>query len=425
MVCQMSFVEHPVFIVGVGTDVLSLVRIFGAKGVPCWVCSSQRVPGTVSRYARYWRTPDPRRDAEGMIDEIVRLARRVGGRPVIFTGCDQHAQALALHRERLREVAIPCITSSQLVEFFNHKRLFSDWAQVHVPSFPGSVPATEFDPAGPIRFPVVAKPNHRGFADAEKLGLPSEEELHDRRFTLISDSKEWEEYRRQEQDYLPHLLIQEFIVGTSASKYSVCIYADRHSAIRAMFVGRRLRGFPALYGDASLVQSDEVPESVIAEVRRIVNELQYTGIAEIEFNRHAVTGEYQLMEVNPRCWGWIGITADTDCNIPWIAYQDLTGKQIPTMARGPKPGAAKMLYLIMDMANVFLRYRRDYPQWVMSPAAWWKSLKADKQVIWELDHHDLRGSIWCVLVVASTALRYVFRGSLRRLCSKEVPGDAL
>lgn len=72
----------------------------------CWACSSRRVAGTYSRYARYWWIPDPQVDEGGMIDRLLELARRVEGRPVIFTGCDPHAQALAKHRDTLDDRAM-------------------------------------------------------------------------------------------------------------------------------------------------------------------------------------------------------------------------------------------------------------------------------------------------------------------------------
>lgn len=407
-------IDHPVFVVGVGTDVLSLVRAFGARGIACWVCASQWVPGSASRFARHWKIADPRDDEAAMIDGLIALARRQSRPPVIVTGCDQHAQALARHRERLREVALPCIAGSDAVELLIHKARFSAWAEAHVASYPRSQTATQFQAEEPDAFPVVVKPNHRGFANAAKLSLPSEEELHERRFTLIANAAEWAAFKQRQEKYLPHLLVQQYIRGTSASKYSVCLYADRNSEIRALFIGRRMRGYPALYGDATLVQSDAVPDSVLAEVAAMVKSLGYEGIAEAEFNQDEVTGEFHLLEMNPRCWGWIGITTGTVCDIPWIAYQDLTGQEVGAVIHGPEPGTTKMLFLVQDLANVFVRYRWTYPAWVMSPRAWWRGLQAERLVIWEIDRLDWRGTAGCLVLLLLKAARFLGRRILPR-----------
>ncbi len=406
--------NNPVFAVGVGTDLLSIVRTLGAKGVACWACASHRVPGTVSRYARFWRIPDPQNDEQGMIDRLLELAERVGGRPVIFTGCDQHAQALARHRDLLEKLTIPCIADSNIVELMVQKRYFSEWAAKHAPSYPCSVPATSFQPSASLPFPVIAKPNHRGYSNAAKLGLPSEQALHERRLTLLRNKLEWEAFRRKQADYLPHMLIQQYIAGTSASKFSIGLYANRDSEIKGVFIGRRVRGFPALYGDASLVESAELPEAVMQEAEQLIKELGFFGIAEAEYNQDANTGEFHLLEINPRCWGWIGITAVTDANILWVAYQDLTGGNPAYVRYSGLSGATKLVMLTMDMANVFIRYRSDHPAWVQSPAGWWRSLRAQRLVIWEFDRTDLRGSVWCFIAVLAHGFRYALRKTFGR-----------
>ena len=409
---------RPAFVVGVGTSILSLVRALGRQGVPCWTCCTRRIPGTVSSYARFWRVPDPQYDERGLIARIIELAGRVEGRPIVFVAGDHFSQALARHRDRLETVATVCVASRELVDLLIHKRHFSDWAREQVASFPKSTPATAFAPDGPLAFPVVAKPFHRGFSNARALDLPSEKELHDLRFTLIEDAAGWDRYRRAHARLLPHILIQRYIRGTSASKFSVGIYASRDSEIKGVFVGRRVRGYPALYGDASLVESSRVPDPVLAEVADIVRRLGYAGIAEFEYNQDAETGEFHLLEINPRSWGWIGITTATDANIPWIAYRDLAGEALPGVVHCGRPGATKMVLLVRDLANAFLRYRWNRPDWVLSPRAWRRSLEAENLVVWEFDRDDLRGSLWCLLVVLHASASYVRRGLTRNLAAR-------
>lgn len=405
---------RPAFVVGVGTSVLSLVRALGSRGIPVWACCARRIPGTVSRYARYWHTPDPQQDEAGMVARLLALAGQVEGRPIVFTAGDHFAQALGRHRDRLEEVATICVAPGEVVDLLIHKQEFSEWARDNVPSFPKSIPADTFLPGEGLDFPVVAKPFHRGVANAEKLGLPTEKELHEHRFTLIRDAAAWEAYRRQNPRLLPHMLIQQFIRGNSASKFSVGIYADRQSEIKGIFVGRRVRGFPAQFGDASLIEAATVPDSVLDEVRHIVRAVGYCGIAEFEFNRDSETGGFHLLEINPRSWGWIGITTASTANIPWIAYRDLAGKALTCVTHDASVGSVKMVLLTRDLSNVFIRFRWDNPDWVLSPAAWWRSLKAERLLVWEFDRRDLRGTLWCVAVVLRGAVEYVLRGVRKR-----------
>jgi hypothetical protein len=162
------------------------------------------------------------------------------------------------------------------------------------------------------------------------------------------------------------------------------------------------------------VQSDEVPQSVLATATDMVKRLGYEGIAEIEFNRDEKTGAFHLLEMNPRCWGWIGITEATDCNVPWIAYRDLTGQELAGTIQGPRPGSVKMLFLVMDASSVFLRYRKDHPEWVQSLRAWWKGLESEKLIVWEIDGRDWRGTLWCFLELLWKGLAYAARAFGRR-----------
>ena len=56
---------------------------------------------------------------------------------------------------------------------------------------------------------------------------------------------------------------------------------------------------------------------------RLIKKIKYTGIAEIEFKKDLKSGEYKLIEINPRTWSWIGIVPYTGVDLPFIAYSDL------------------------------------------------------------------------------------------------------
>ncbi|MEN8260808.1 MAG: hypothetical protein ABFS02_09525, partial [Pseudomonadota bacterium] len=209
---------------------------------------------------------------------------------------------------------------------------------------------------------------------------------------------------------LDHILAQEFIEGTTNDMYSIGVYADRKSCIKGLFVGRKLRGYPALYGDTKLGQNDSVPDNVLDEVTRIIRALPYTGIAEFEYKRDPTTGQFHLIEINPRCWSWISASTVSRADIPWIAFQDLTGANPGGVIENDSPGSIKYVHLMSDFTNVFIRYRRDYPAWLMGPRAWWKSLKAEKLVVAEFDQGD-----WPVAV---SYLAWVLRNALTALLAR-------
>src|SRR5690606_1760274 len=118
---------------------------------------------------------------------------------------------------------------------------------------------------------------------------------------------------------------QQFIPGLSNQMFTVGVYADRGYELAGIFTGRKARGYPAEFGDCIVGESYPVPQGLIENVRRIVKDLRYEGIAEFEYKRHELTGGYYLIEINPRSWSWVGITPACGVSLPWLAYTDLLG----------------------------------------------------------------------------------------------------
>jgi D-aspartate ligase len=328
-----------------------------------------------------------------MVDRLVELARKVGGRPVLIPTDDHYAQALARHRAELETRMIACVASSDVVELLVDQLRFCRWARTHGVDCPQSAPA---DGAQlPFAPPVVAKPiNFTDFLLTAR-NLPVGEKPSDLRFTIIRSENEWQAFRRRYAPHLHKMVVQEYVSGSSADMFSIGIYADRKAQVRAIFVGRKLRGYPAQYGNTILGQNDCVPEQILDEVESIVQQLGYTGIAEFEYRREPETGKFRLIEINPRCWSWILATAFSRANIPWIAYRDLCGEPVERVIENEAPGSIKAVRVMSDLANVFWRYRSDEPAWLMTPRAWWRSLAAKKLALVEFGRGDWLVSLFC------------------------------
>lgn len=398
-----SFDQHPVVILGIGFPALGVVHSLASRGVSCWVCDPHRHLAAWSRHARYWHVPDPRYDDVGMIARLKTLMKKIGGRPVLVPTDDHYSQVLARFRTELEPQALPCVAGSETVELLAHKGRFSEWAEGKGIRVPRTAAAS--GPVDSLGLPLVVKPiNKSNFrVVARQLRGRKTSEL---RFTLIRDEAEWQAFREQNAANLEHLVVQEFVEGTTADMYSIGVYADQRSHIAGLFVGRKIRGYPAQYGNTKLGQNDRVPDHVLAEVERIVRDLRYTGIAEFEYRRAPTTGEYRLIEINPRCWSWIGATAESPADIPWIAYRDMIGAPVEPAMDNRTPGIVKYVQILSDVANVFVRYRWDHPAWVMSPRSWWRSLEAKRLVIAEFNRGDWPVALYSLGIFALNGLRF-------------------
>ncbi len=99
------------------------------------------------------------------------------------------------------------------------------------------------------------------------------------------------------------LMIQEIVSGSSENQYSVGLFSVE-GKIYNYIIARRKRQHPPLFGNATTyAETVNIPILLQYSVR-IIEEIKFTGVCEIEFKYDSRTNEYKFLEVNPRFWKW-------------------------------------------------------------------------------------------------------------------------
>jgi predicted ATP-grasp superfamily ATP-dependent carboligase len=62
--------------------------------------------------------------------------------------------------------------------------------------------------------------------------------------------------------------------------------------------------------------------------KRLFNQLNWHGIAEVEYVTHAETGTYYLIEINPRVWGGVNSAIASGLDIAEILIRTALGRQV-------------------------------------------------------------------------------------------------
>jgi predicted ATP-grasp superfamily ATP-dependent carboligase len=144
------------------------------------------------------------------------------------------------------------------------------------------------------------------------------------------------------------IMLQDYVPGPPANHYFVDGFVDRNDRVRALFVRRRLRMFPPLLGNSTLMES--VPpseaEGAIDTIRRMFSALSYRGIFSAEFKRDERDGVFKILEVNARPWWYVEFAARSGVDVCTMAYRDALGLPIET----PRPYRAgrRCVYLVND-----------------------------------------------------------------------------
>jgi predicted ATP-grasp superfamily ATP-dependent carboligase len=399
---------------------LAIIQELGRRGVAVRALDRRRSVGTASRYSKYHCCPDPGIAENDFISFLLDMAPEFADKPVLFPTNDQWAIAISRYKEKLSEFYIPCVADHAAIDLVIQKQNFYDWGSSRGYPVPRSWRGTAIRDIPDDAFPLAAKPEFRRTATNDPTASARSRVLDENRLTILRSREEVAAFRERHASLIECFLFQEYVEGLSDCMYTVGIYADVRHEVVAMFTGRKVRGYPPDIGDCVVGQVEDVPQSLKKLTRLICKEIGYHGIAEFEFKRDAVTGEYKLIEINPRSWSWVGITPACGVSLPWIAYSDLTGLEIPETSECDLPdGSVKYVKLIEDWQNCMWRNRRaGYLQWDKSFREWRRSLKADRVVLAEFAPDDIRPGIYAVVRALRSPIRSLVY-SVRSRLSKE------
>ena len=146
------------------------------------------------------------------------------------------------------------------------------------------------------------------------------------------------------------ILLQAYIPGPPTNHYFVDGFVDRHGKIASLFARRRLRMFPPLLGNSTLMETvplDEV-RGAIGTIEKMWLELEYRGIFSAEFKRDDRDGLFKILEVNARPWWYIEFAARCGIDVSCMSYRDALGLAVEPVTRYPI--GRRCVYLHNDYA---------------------------------------------------------------------------
>ena len=318
----------PVIILNLSYTGLGIARDMAGRGVRVvGFTSDEETYGNFTRTCEVWFTPDARQQPEKLADVLLEVAQELDG-AVIFPTSDFDVLFLDRYRAKLEphyRLSIP--PTDCLAKVMDKQALFAAARDVGVAA-PKTMTVNSLeqlaDAAREIGFPCVLKPVSSihwrihedlrgGGAHAKALQARNEEELK----THYLDAS----------SLYHNVLIQELIPGGADRLAVLGGYVDEASELLAYFTARKIIQSPDEFGTGCLVESVDVP--VLYEpTARLLRSLGYRGMAEVEYKLDVVTGEYKLIEINPRHWDWHRLGNASGVNLTWTAYCHLTGAHV-------------------------------------------------------------------------------------------------
>lgn len=324
-----KFATHPTGALIMGGDYrgLALARSLGRHGVPVWVInqSEHRLAG-MSRYAQralYY----PRWKDEGGIRFLLKTAHDNNlDKWMLFPTADESVRLISSHHKQLMERFQMTVPPWATLQWAVDKRLMHQLADRLGICHPRTAYPDSQDALSSIgfEFPMILKPTTRD------------------QFNKLTAAKAWKidnprdlHVRYNEACHLlpaEMLMIQELIPGNGESQFSFAAVCRRGETL-ASLVARRTRQFPMDFGRAStFVETVEDIEAVSRPAKRFLEAIQYTGLVEIEFKRDERDGQFKLLDINPRVWGWYSLCEAAGVNFALILSMLCKNESVPKVS---------------------------------------------------------------------------------------------
>lgn len=323
---------------------LGIIRSLGRRDIKVYlVDETAACIGRFSKYcSRFFRVPEMKQEGK-LLAFLKTLSKREGIKGwVVFPTHDATVEILSKNRDLLGDlyrISIPDWSTTKVA--YNKELTYHLAKQTGVPVAQTYFPRNVDDLhqlKREIKYPTIIKPAimHTFYSTFKtkvfKANNPRElVSLYEKTCTAISPSE---------------VMIQDIIPGAARDLYS-CGCFFKQGVMIASCIGQRCRQIPMDFGKATtFVQSVDIPE-LRENSEKLLSEIGYYGLAEVEFMRDPRDGVFKLLEINPRSWKWHTLAIRAGVDLPFLIFSDLVAGGTVQHAKGQLN--AKWVEIISDL----------------------------------------------------------------------------
>lgn len=316
---------------------LGIVRSLGQRGVPVCVIDDQLSVSYFSHYKSRFVQVKDLRDERKTVEAVLEVGRRFGLRNwVLFPTRDETVVAFSRHRAELSEFyRVPTPDWETVKWAWNKKNTYDLARKLDIPC------------------PQTFNPQNEDEIEAlhSKLPLAIKPAVKEN-FFYATGAKAWRAqtmdelrqiYRKAARLISPEeILVQQIIPGDGSHQVSYCAFFC-HGQAQGSLVARRARQHPREFGRAATyVESIELP--IIEELsQRFLKAIDYYGLVEVEYKHDSRDGEYKLLDVNARSWGFHSLGSAAGVDFSYMLYADQIGMLLPRCRAKPGIGWLRLL----------------------------------------------------------------------------------
>jgi len=345
---------------------LGIVRSLGRRGIPVCVIDDERSIARYSRYTKIAQRVPSLLDAKDMVQALLDFgqAHQLYGW-VLFPTRDEHVATLSQCREELSGIfRVPTPPWETIKWLWDKRNTYQLARDLEIPTprtwYPRSVKDLE-EVEG--HFPVAIKPaikEHFIYSTRDKAWRadnPAQlRDLFERALQIIP---------------VEEIMIQDLIPGDGTCQYSYCSFFKNGDSI-ANLTARRRRQHPFEFGRSSTYVETVELQLLEEYSQRFLRAIDYYGLVEVEYKYDLRDGQYRLLDVNGRTWGYHTIGRRAGIDFPDLLFADQTNRAVER--RRGKAGV-RWIRLLTDLptgvlgilrgqlkCGAYLRSLRDYDE---------------------------------------------------------------
>lgn len=345
---------------------LGVARSLGRQGIPVWVLTDgEHLLAATSRYVRRsvtWPAGNERKQIEFLLE--LAIEHELNGW-ALFPTEDATVALVSRHHEELSKQYQLTVPPWDVLRWACDKRLLYRLAKQLSIAHPWTVcPRSRQDLASlDCPFPAVLKPAMR--LDLNRFTAAKAWRVDDRRSLMARYDEAC--------TFVPpdFLMIQELVPGWGEAQFSYAALCENGKPL-ASVVARRTRQYPMDFGRFStFVETVEEPK-VVKPALCILSALRFTGLVEVEFKRDPRNGQYKVLDINPRVWGWHTLSKRAGVDFPLLLWRLVRGEPVPEV-RGR--AGERWIRLLMDLPMAVHEIRKGR----LSLCSYLQSLRGPKE----------------------------------------------
>jgi D-aspartate ligase len=317
--------NNPAIVFGGGINGLGITRNLGRAGVDVYCVLEGADPVVFSRHChKHFLIPNltqARNQIESLLKEI---SKKTAYRPVIFATDDIGTLILSDLKSDLRDDFCFVMPDRKVAETLVIKtKFYESLAQNDVPH------PRVFVPEGIRELKILSKKLKYPIFIRPSLSQHFSSQFHMKGFVAKS-AQELLRYFRVASECKIDVMLQEIVPGPDTNIYGISGIFDRQSKPLAFFAYRRLKTWPPMFGNNSLIESISLAKLPFLKetVARYLERLQYYGIMEAEFKLDPRDNNFKLLEINARSWWQNSFPTKCGLNIILKAYLEAIGEKM-------------------------------------------------------------------------------------------------